>query len=39
LIDEKGFLKITDFGLSKQTSVSDSISGTPEYLSPEIINN
>jgi serine/threonine protein kinase len=30
---------LTDFGLSKLTEVSDSISGTPEYMSPEILRN
>jgi len=42
LIDEQGFIKLTDFGLSKR-SIKDntgaySICGTPEYLAPEILN-
>ena len=41
LIDEKGYIRITDFGLSR-TNVKDSngaksICGTPEYLAPEIV--
>jgi serum/glucocorticoid-regulated kinase 2 len=41
LIDRKGYIRITDFGLSRiDTSNSNdakSICGTPEYLAPEII--
>ena len=40
LLDEKGFAKLTDFGLAKHLSVSDiakTFCGTPEYLAPEII--
>lgn len=41
LIDEKGYIRITDFGLSR-TNVTEgngakSICGTPEYLAPEIV--
>jgi len=41
LIDDKGYIRITDFGLSR-TNVKDangakSICGTPEYLAPEIV--
>lgn len=41
LIDDKGYIRITDFGLSR-TGVKDatgakSICGTPEYLAPEIV--
>ena len=43
LIDKKGFIKVTDFGLSKQniinTNQTNSFCGTPEYLAPEIILN
>ena len=43
LIDRKGFIKITDFGLSKENIVDNksakSFCGTPEYLAPEIILN
>eukprot|EP01019_Chilodonella_uncinata_P003321 GABU01004185.1.p2 GENE.GABU01004185.1~~GABU01004185.1.p2 ORF type:complete len:203 (-),score=43.41 GABU01004185.1:32-595(-) len=41
LIDEKGYIRITDFGLSrtgvKDASGARSICGTPEYLAPEIV--
>lgn len=41
LIDGDGYVKITDFGLSK-TNVStddgaESFCGTPEYLAPEVL--
>ena len=41
LINKDGYIKITDFGLSKE-NISDNFSaksfcGTPEYLAPEII--
>ena len=39
LIDRDGYLKITDFGLAKDSSnLSYSFCGTPEYLAPEIID-
>lgn len=40
LIDKDGYIKLTDFGLSKENAdKNDAISlcGTPEYLSPEIL--
>lgn len=42
LLDEKGHVRLTDFGLSKE-GVQDNFSakslcGTPEYLAPEILN-
>ena len=41
LIDSYGYLKLTDFGLSKQnvkeTTGGNTICGTPEYLAPEIL--
>jgi serine/threonine protein kinase len=41
LIDAIGYLRITDFGLSKMKIYNDneafSICGTPEYLAPEIL--
>ena len=43
LIDKDGYIKITDFGLSKQNIMdnfsTNSFCGTPEYLAPEIIDN
>lgn len=41
LIDTTGYLKVSDFGLSKilkNNAVSYTMCGTPEYLSPEMIN-
>ena len=41
LVDKQGFIKITDFGLSKKNVKGQkdafSVCGTPEYLAPEII--
>lgn len=41
LVDSDGFVKLTDFGLSKEGVIGDkeakSICGTAEYLSPEVI--
>jgi serine/threonine protein kinase len=39
LIDKRGYLKLTDFGLSrfKLCEKDVSVCGTPEYLAPEII--
>lgn len=40
LIDRFGYLKITDFGLSKRFIANQknvSICGTPEYLAPEVL--
>lgn len=41
LIDAQGYIRITDFGLSRQnvgdSSGAKSICGTPEYLAPEIV--
>lgn len=42
LIDKDGYIKVTDFGLSKENILdnhsTNSFCGTPEYLAPEIIN-
>lgn len=38
LLDDKGFLKITDFGFAKKiTGKTWTLCGTPEYLCPEIV--
>ena len=40
LLDEHGYCKLTDFGLSKSVNVNDlakTFCGTPEYMSPEVI--
>ena len=41
LIDSRGFIKLTDFGLSKNNILGEkdtfSVCGTPEYLPPEVI--
>jgi serum/glucocorticoid-regulated kinase 2 len=42
LLDEKGFAKIADFGLTKILNHGEdakTFCGTPEYLSPEVISN
>jgi serine/threonine protein kinase len=41
LLDDQGYIKITDFGLSKEmsspTELTHTFCGTPEYLAPEVI--
>jgi serine/threonine protein kinase len=37
MFDEFGYLKLTDFGLSKQADLSDTFCGYPEYVSPEML--
>ena len=40
LLDKDGYIKITDFGLSKTNVIENdakSICGTPEYLAPEVV--
>ena len=43
LLDEKGNIRLTDFGLSKEgvtdhSSGANSFCGTPEYIAPEVMN-
>lgn len=41
LIDTQGYIRVTDFGLSKMNvkggKDATSVCGTPEYLAPEIL--
>lgn len=41
LLDKAGYIKVTDFGLSRTLDFEDqkamSVCGTPEYLAPEVI--
>ena len=37
IMDEYGYIKLTDFGLSKQAKESNTFCGTPEYVSPEML--
>ena len=42
LLDERGYLKIVDFGFAKKLLAADrtwTLCGTPEYIAPEIISN
>jgi serine/threonine protein kinase len=43
LLDEDGNIKLTDFGLSKEsvtgTALTHTFCGTPEYLAPEVIQS
>ena len=36
LLDSDGHVKLTDFGLSKESPTADTFCGTPVYLAPEI---
>lgn len=42
LIDNKGYIRIADFGLAKReitgNDQANSVCGTPEYLAPEVLN-
>eukprot|EP01114_Cavostelium_apophysatum_P021037 TRINITY_DN7224_c0_g1_i1.p1 TRINITY_DN7224_c0_g1~~TRINITY_DN7224_c0_g1_i1.p1 ORF type:complete len:1132 (-),score=325.55 TRINITY_DN7224_c0_g1_i1:11-3007(-) len=37
LVDENAHVLIADFGVSKLTDKSDEVSGTPLYMSPEVV--
>lgn len=40
LLDEQGYAKLADFGLSRSLSLfedANTICGTPDYLAPEVI--
>ena len=39
VIDEKGYLRITDFGVAKWVKATDckDSSGTPSYMAPEVL--
>jgi len=38
VLDDKGYLKVTDFGFAKQiTGKTYTLCGTPDYLAPEIV--
>jgi serine/threonine protein kinase len=40
LIDDDGFLKLTDFGFAKIVETRTyTLCGTPEYLAPEMLLN
>jgi serine/threonine protein kinase len=39
LVDEKGYMVLTDFGLAKileREETTDTFCGTPEYMAPEV---
>jgi len=37
LLDEFGYIKLADFGIAKQAIESNTFCGSPEYISPEMI--
>jgi len=39
MLDERGYIKITDFGFAKKRNNTSTLCGTPEYLAPEVIRN
>lgn len=41
VFDENGYLRLTDFGIAKEISLQNNneVSGTPGYMSPEVITN
>ena len=41
MVDEKGYIKIIDYGLAKilsENELATSYCGTPEYLAPEMVS-
>lgn len=36
-MDERGYIKLSDFGLSKQTDHTSTFCGTADYLAPEMV--
>ena len=38
LMDSDGYIKLSDFGLSKQAVESNTFCGTPEYIATEILS-
>jgi serine/threonine protein kinase len=39
LMDKNGYIKLSDFGLSKQAALTDTFCGTPDYIAPEILTS
>merc|ERR1719266_2403917 len=39
LLNEKGYIKLTDFGFAKRRNHTHTLCGTPEYLAPEVIQS
>jgi len=37
-MDNEGYIKLTDFGLAKRATLTNTFCGTPEYISPEMLN-
>lgn len=39
LIDEQGYIRLTDFGLSDMEEDTITTRGTLQYMAPEVLNN
>jgi len=39
MLDERGYIKIVDFGFAKRRNHTSTLCGTPEYLAPEVIKS
>ena len=37
-MDERGYVKLSDFGLSKEADFTQTFCGTADYLSPEMLS-